>query len=134
MRDLESDGGGTSPENGDLGGNLQGQPWECQESQAELPVLFLPGANCLILQQSTPNKPKVSSIFRGAGMACMSPEGQGRRGHQEASWKQCPEVLQDGQGTGGLSQAYHQDTKAQDPVVPSPLQEPRTPLLVILVA
>lgn len=26
MRDLESDGGGTSPENGDLGGNLQGQP------------------------------------------------------------------------------------------------------------
>lgn len=67
-------------------------------------------------------------------MACMSPEGQGRRGHQEASWKQWPEVLQDGQGTSGFSQAYHQDTKAQDPVVPSRLLEPCTPLLVTLVA
>lgn len=104
-------------------------PWKCQESQAELPGLFLPGANCLMLQCSAPNKPKVSSIFRGAGLACVSPEGQGRRGHQEASWKEWPKVLQDGQGTRtpwtqpSIS-PRHQSSR---PVVPSQLLEPHTP-------
>lgn len=125
--------GGQVQEMGTWEGTFRDSPQKCQESQAELPVLFLRGANCLILQCSTPNKPKVSSIFRGAGLACMSPEGQGRRGHQEASWKQCPEVPQDGPGSRtpcGLSQVYHQDAKAQDPVVPSQLLEPHTLLLV----
>lgn len=100
MRDLESNGRGDKSRTWGPGRGPSGTvPWKCQESQAELPGLFLPGANCLILQCSTPNKPKVSSIFRGASLACVSPEGQGRRGHQEASWKQWPKVLQDSQGT-----------------------------------
>lgn len=81
MRDLESDGRGDKSRTWGPGRGPSGTvPWKCQESQAELPGLFLPGANCLILQCSTPNKPKVSSIFRGASLACVSPEGQGRRG------------------------------------------------------
>lgn len=66
-------------------GIFRDSPQKSQENQAELPVFFLPGTNCLISQCSTLNKPKESSIFRGAGLACMNPEGHGRRGHQEAS-------------------------------------------------
>lgn len=108
MRDSESNGGGQVEEMGTWEGTFRDSPRRCQESQAELQVLFLPGANCPIAQCSTPNKPKVSSVFRGAGLACMNPEGQGRTGHQEESWKQCPEVPQDGPGTRNpVDSAWH---------------------------
>lgn len=122
--------GGTSPGHGTWEGTFRDSPRKCQESQAGLPSLFLPRANCLILQCSAPNKPKVSSIFRGAGLACVSPKGQGRRGHQEASWKQRPEVLQDGQGTRTpVDSARHitKTPKLKTQWFPSQLLEPHTP-------
>lgn len=62
MRDLENDGGGTNPGNGDLGGDLQGRP-------LEVPRELSRGENGLILQGPAPNKPEVPSVFRGAGLA-----------------------------------------------------------------
>lgn len=129
--------GGRVQETGAWEGTFRDSPRKCQESRAELPVLFLPGANCLISQRSAPNKPKVTSIFRGAGLACVSPEGQGRRGHQEASWKQCPEARQDGQGTRTpVDSARHitETPKLKTQWSPLSCRDPALLLLVTLVA